>query len=709
MTSSLFFVINGIIAVFIGFESALMKFAGLLVAISLWFNGTLTDLSSGGMNAFVLDGWQMFRDLANLGFVLGIIIVAFATIFRLKSYSASQILWKLVVAALLVNFSLVIMAPFLSVSQSFSNYFLAKVAGDNGSDVNTMFFTSAKKMVDILHPLEIMQTPTAPPSRSSWWAWTKMAANALFGNEMDALSQGVGDAVSGLVGVFLLAVIFLTLLGFSVVLLIRYFFIAFLMILSPIVWLLWVFPGTAKHFSKWWSEFIKWIVYPPAVLFFVDLALVLYNTGASSQGSVGTFNDRMSSAGAGGDVIGRLPISVIVASLMSVGLLVGGMIVAGKLGVHGGDMATGAAGKAKDWAVGLGKKKAGDWGARAGSRAMQSKVGKNVVGGVGKTLGRIPLVGDTLHQKVIEGQQAVEKRANRQTEDAKGRFAQYSDQQLRAAWRSGDVRDRAAMLDLLASKDKLGLVSDLATHQDYQKAYAALRRGGNGKAVGDISKKLGMSEDMMILASGGNVYEMDKDGKPKIGDDGKPVGVSYDKAAEKFYGSLDAKEWQSLAKTSGGSLLRGEPILGFEKNQADLIGQHYVKNILSDETGKAIAGTAPGLKDGKSLEIFYQKMLEETAEEANQLSKDPTWTELMAEAIEKSGGDREELVDRIQAGMTILPDSVSREDRARLERRLKRLKHSMASALGGFRESRDESKDGKKSGDEREKKSEEKK
>jgi hypothetical protein len=661
----------------------LLKVAIYLVVLGLEMDKTLTSLHSDG---FVVVGWTIIRDFANLGFVLGIIIIALATILRVKEYTASQILWKLVVAALLVNFSLAIAMPFLTLSQSFSDIFLSNISGKGASDNVSVDNQISKRFENFSGAHDLVASANNQRASSSR-------------DEDEALYQDI--ATSG-VSIFFIAAIFLIFLGLAVSLIFRYFMVAFLLVLSPAAWLLWIFPKTAENFKKWWDKFIEWVFFPPIVLFFVYLALKV-------QTSEGQVYDQ---AGSAITSAGYITLNIIGKVVLSIAFLLGGMIAASKIGGEAAKMSTGGAQKVVDYTKGKAKEYGTRSGARmmqGGARIMQSGVGQKAVGGTGRVLGKIPFVGGRLQQKTIEAQQSFEKATGRPVEDAKKRFASYSDQQLRDAWKSGNGRDRAAMLDVLASKNKLGLVSDLATHQDYLKSYDILRRGGNGKAVNDIAKQQGMSEDMMILATGGKVYEKDKDGRVKTDSSGEPIEMTYEDAAEKFYSKLDKKDWTTLAKTSGGSLLKGDSVLGFDKNQAELIRKHYIKNMLSDETGKAISGTAPGLKDSKSLEAFYQTMLHETAEEANQLSKDPRWSEMMAKAMEDSKGDRERLVDEIEAGVGLAPKSVSAEDKARLARRLKRLKRSMSSALGGFYESGDGLEGEKKSGDDKEKKSEGKK
>ena len=678
-------------AIILAIMGALIKIASLLVVFGLWLDKFLIAPDSSG---FIIQGWVIFRDLANLGFVLGIIIIAIATILRYKNYSAQSLLLKLVAAALLVNFSLVLAIPFVQLSHSFSEYFLQSIVGGTSSTTdsqNSMFSQAALKITAVFDMGPVFSNITAGSNAAG------AQATSIGGETVSAAL--VNNIIGAVFAIIIGAIVAFTLLGLGVVLFVRFFFLSVLLMISPVVWLLWIFPSTSKHFSDWWEKFIHWNLFAPAVLFFLDLAMGL----SSSQLAAQTKSDMGQLSG--GTSFGGLLLNNIMTPLIVVALILAGMKAASALGVKGGEIATGAAGKVTDFT----KKKAGDWGSRGGSRLMQTKVGQNVVGGAGRVLGKVPIIGDTLHQKVIEGQQAVEKRANRQTEDARGRFERYSDQQLRAAWRSGDARDRAAMLDLLASKNKLGLLDDLATNKDYLGAYGTLRRGGNGKAVGDIAKRRGMSEDMMVLATGGSVYEKDKDGRIKTDASGKPIEITYQGAAEKFYGSLNGHDWESLAKTSGEALLKGEPILGFNKEQSELIGEHYIKNILNDETGKAISGTAPGLKDSKSLDALYEKMLTGTVKRYNEMVKDSDAEKLLDEAIKKADGNREKMLEAIQSSIGLAPEKISEGDKDRLERQIKRLRKSMASALGGFHEFGGESGDEKKGGDDKEKKSEGKK
>ena len=82
-------------------------------------------------------GWGITRDLANMFFILILLIISFATVLRIKSWAISQLWWKLVVAALLINFSLVIAGFVIDFANVLTTFFLNGITGGGGS-LNTV-------------------------------------------------------------------------------------------------------------------------------------------------------------------------------------------------------------------------------------------------------------------------------------------------------------------------------------------------------------------------------------------------------------------------------------------------------------------------------------------------------------------------------------------------------------------------------------------
>jgi len=77
----------------------------------------------------VTEGFGVMLAVTNLGFVLAIVVIAITTILRIERYGIKQSLWRLFVAAALVNFSLPIAAPIIGFANELTSYFLEPVGG----------------------------------------------------------------------------------------------------------------------------------------------------------------------------------------------------------------------------------------------------------------------------------------------------------------------------------------------------------------------------------------------------------------------------------------------------------------------------------------------------------------------------------------------------------------------------------------------------
>src|SRR3989344_7471216 len=133
---------NGVLIEFFGL-TALSLMIGTVLYIRGYIGSLLVTLG-GGLTQWALNlnnalmttkavgiGWVISRDIANLGFVLAIIIIAFTTILRWETYETKKLLTRLIIAALLVNFSLLIAGAFIDFSGILTNFFLKEAGGGN--------------------------------------------------------------------------------------------------------------------------------------------------------------------------------------------------------------------------------------------------------------------------------------------------------------------------------------------------------------------------------------------------------------------------------------------------------------------------------------------------------------------------------------------------------------------------------------------------
>jgi hypothetical protein len=365
---------------FVGFIAFAISYliaaiVGIFIAIEAWLIGVVLSMNAGVLQStMVQTGFSVSLSLVNLVFVLGIIVIALATILRNQSYGIKSLLWKLVVMAILVNFGLVIMAPILGFGNSLTQYFVNCIdpssGGCNGAGSGASSFNNfATQFAGSFKPESSMMifsvaTSTLSNVNSVQQQNTSGAFSALGTSlgEMIIPVLGIGFAAINLI---LIAVI---LAVFIVLLIIRYVYIAILAILLPFAWASWVFPSFQKHWSSWWNNFIRWTFFPPIVIFFIYLALITMNPGGTAVGQSMNIAQYTSSSNAiWGSISGFLTgtfsplVQAFLQEIILASLIIGGMIAANSLGIKlAGNVVNG---------VKAGAKAGTTWAAKRGIRA----------------------------------------------------------------------------------------------------------------------------------------------------------------------------------------------------------------------------------------------------------------------------------------------------------------------------------------------------
>ena len=349
-------IIGGIAAKGIGWVVAIIGYiAGFIAAIVFYIGGQLVQLSLN-LNAKLLTegsivylGWPIILNITNLGFVFAIIVMAFATIFQLESYAMKKTLWKLIVAALLVNFSLVIAGAFINVAANFTDFFIQRAMPQEVTDFS-------KTLADLFKAQQYLKASEVEKSQ-------------------EAL-KGLGEFSGALLG-FIAQIFFtaaftflgaLTLLALAIMLLIRYVALGILLILSPIVWLFWIFPYTEGYWKKWWTEFMRWVFFAPATSFFLYLTVATIRSAQGQKYFQEIIKVSESPSALGSQVGVVLGLDIIGNLVIVTGLLLGGLYVANQMGITFANTAYG-------WAQSTGKM-FGGW---VGRKAIE-KTGGRILG-----------------------------------------------------------------------------------------------------------------------------------------------------------------------------------------------------------------------------------------------------------------------------------------------------------------------------------------
>ncbi|QQG52226.1 MAG: hypothetical protein HY931_02680 [Candidatus Falkowbacteria bacterium] len=257
----------------------------------------------------VANGWVIARDISNMFFVVILLVIAFGTILRLENYSYKKWLPKLILMAILINFSKTICGLLIDVAQvvmlTFVNAFKDVMAGG---------------LVDML----------------GITGWQKL--------------DGFEDVSSWEVaGAFVLSVIYsaialITVTAMLGMLVMRIIMIWVYVVLSPFAYLLAAFPGGSKYSSMWWSDFTKNLIVGPVLAFFIWLSftsLVSFNN--QSLGIDGSPQDpnKITCQQDESGVCQKGTTDIMIKFVISIAMLLGGMKIAQEIG----GAAAGVAGK----------------------------------------------------------------------------------------------------------------------------------------------------------------------------------------------------------------------------------------------------------------------------------------------------------------------------------------------------------------------------
>ncbi|MFP4514406.1 MAG: hypothetical protein ACLFNO_00130 [Parcubacteria group bacterium] len=254
-------------------------------------------------------GWIVVRDLANMFFILVFLIIAFATILRVESYNYKKHLPKLLLMAVFINFSKTIAGLIIDFGQ------IAMITFVNGfKDVG------AGNLIHMLGLTEILQLREDADISD----WSILAAYLL-----------------ALLYIIVALVVIVAILA---VLVMRMVMLWIYVVLSPLAFLLAAFPGGKKYSSMWWSNFSKEVIVGPVLAFFIWLSFVTVSitTDGSEIIPMDSITDDMTRSqierieSENNQISKAATADVFIKFIVSIGMLVGGLVVSKQIGATAG-------------------------------------------------------------------------------------------------------------------------------------------------------------------------------------------------------------------------------------------------------------------------------------------------------------------------------------------------------------------------------------
>lgn len=276
---------TGIIAGFINLISPLIALIAQLTAwlASIFVNiGTellrisleigIINLSKILSNDGIQKLWETFRNLGNIALVFILMFIAITTILQTKGYETNQLLGKVIVAAVLMNFSFFFGAIIVDVSNIMSLNIYQIItekeeiqkAGSLGKYINEkagagIFAQQIGISTGISRGTEPTQpgtAPTVPKEKESWFS--------------QQLKKAVGYIMLTILDIVL--AIILIIAAFSIIG--RMVAIILLLLVSPIAFIAMILPKTRQTSSDWWQSIIGQSFYLPVFLLFLYVGIM---------------------------------------------------------------------------------------------------------------------------------------------------------------------------------------------------------------------------------------------------------------------------------------------------------------------------------------------------------------------------------------------------------------------------------------------------
>lgn len=306
-------------------EAIVYVLGGLVVTV-VWVMVKVAEYNGFINSAPVGFGWVIIRDICNMFFVVILLIIAIASILKIESYNYKKLLPKVVLMAVLINFSKIICGAALDLAQIVMMTFV------NGfKDVGPGNFMMASGLDKLL------SFKNGSGDITELTIVTDMKAVGVY-----------------FMALFYLVVLLIVLIIMTLVLVFRIVMLWFLVLLSPLFFLLLSFPSGMTYAKQWSSQFVKYTIIGPILAFFIWVSMASFGTIAGgtqlvpvSDGSEGNIQGggEGESLGVGVGVAGSP--SYFATFIICSAMLIAGLIITGQMGVAGGTLASGAVGKMK--------------------------------------------------------------------------------------------------------------------------------------------------------------------------------------------------------------------------------------------------------------------------------------------------------------------------------------------------------------------------
>jgi hypothetical protein len=213
--------------------------------------------------AAVLIGWTAVRDFSNMLFIFVLLYIAIQTILGLAGSNVKRLLSHVVIAALLINFSLFFTQVVIDAGNILAMGFWDQIKTQQGSGAANSRSSAAAKFLDGFRMQTIFDT--------NGDIMTETPSGPLETNEMQRAMIYAGGAIV----MFIAGYVFL---AAAVMMIVRTVWLLILMIGSPFAFLSFALPAKGDFANWWWTNLVSQSFVAPALLFMLYLDSIIISS-----------------------------------------------------------------------------------------------------------------------------------------------------------------------------------------------------------------------------------------------------------------------------------------------------------------------------------------------------------------------------------------------------------------------------------------------
>ncbi len=258
-----------------------------LMAILTTFAGTLFDFAisytiieySKELGGPIQEGinvvWVMFRDIANIVLIGVFVYIAFNVMLNVSNFDAPKFAARVLVIAVLINFSLFFTKVIIDVSNITAIQFYETLIADSNNK-------------------EIAEAFMGKVGISSTWANQSFLTDTI-----SATSQGITKLLAYAIFTSLFLAAVASIFLYAVILLFsRALTFIFLMVTSPLAFAAFMVPQMEKHWKTWWSLLLKNALFAPLLMMMLWATLTITeNLNGDGKSLVDAINGNLGALG----------------------------------------------------------------------------------------------------------------------------------------------------------------------------------------------------------------------------------------------------------------------------------------------------------------------------------------------------------------------------------------------------------------------------